>query len=477
MQLRDYQLDIILRTRNELKAVGKVLIQAPTGAGKTALTVHMMKTAADRGKRAFFLVHQNELLKQTSAALWKQKLAHGMISSGKRPSLLPVQVASVQTLVNRLDQYEPPDLIIIDEAHRSTAESYKKVVEAYPNAVLVGLSATPERTDGKPLGDMYDKIVAGPSIRWLQQEGFLCDYVLYAPNIGVDTSGIKTTAGDFNKGELERATDKPTITGDAVGHYKKLAQGKQCVVMCVTVNHAQHVADSYNQAGIPAACIEGSMTSEQRERVLNDFSEGKLKVITNVQLLVEGVDIPAIEVVQWLRPTQSLIVFMQGNGRGLRPHAGKDRLLILDHVGNAMRHGLPCEKRDWSLEGQKKGKRKKKDDDEPDVNVQQCTSCYAVFVPGPDSCPMCGAHIEKKVRKIEQAEGELQAVDIDAVRNERKKEQGQARSLRDLISLGMRRGMNKPAQWGAIMLASRQGRKPTTDEFTQARRVYMELQG
>jgi len=247
--------------------------------------------------------------------------------------------------------------------------------------------------------------------------------------------------------------------------------------MCVTVNHAQHVADSYNQAGIPAACIEGSMSGEQRERVLNDFSEGKLKVITNVQLLVEGVDIPAIEVVQWLRPTQSLIVFMQGNGRGLRPHAGKDRLLILDHVGNAMRHGLPCEKRDWSLEGQKKGKRKKKDDDEPDVNVQQCTSCYAVFVQGHDSCPMCGAHIEKKVRKIEQAEGELQAVDIDAIRIERKKEQGQARSLRDLISLGMRRGMNKPAQWGAIMLASRQGRKPTTDEFTQARRVYMELQG
>lgn len=477
MKLRDYQLDIILKTRKSLAAVRRALIQAPTGAGKTALCVHMMKTAAERGKRAFFLVHQNELLSQTSKALWKQKLEHGMIASGRRISKLPVQVASVQTLVNRLDKYEAPDLIIIDEAHRSTAESYRKVVEAYPKAVLVGLSATPQRTDGKPLGDMYDTIVKGPSIRWLQQEGFLCDYVLFAPSVGIETSDIKTTAGDFNKGQLEKAADKPTITGDAVSHYKKLAYGKRAVVMCVTVKHAQHVADSYNEAGIPAASIEGSMTTEQRNKVLQDFESGVIKVITNVQLLVEGVDIPAIEVVQWLRPTQSLIVYMQGNGRGLRPHAEKEHLIILDHVGNALRHGLPCETREWSLEGEQKGKRKKQDD-EPDINVSQCGECFAVFKSGVDACPMCGAPVERKERKLNEVEGELEQVDMEAVRAERKRarqEQGQANGLRDLIALGKRRGMKNASGWGLNVFMARHGKKPTPKDYAEAKRIEASL--
>ena len=477
MKLRDYQLDIILKTRKSLTAVRRALIQAPTGAGKTALCVHMMKTAAERGKRAFFLVHQNELLHQTSKALWKQKLEHGMIASGRRISKLPVQVASVQTLVKRLDKYEAPDLIIIDEAHRSTADSYRKVVEAYPKAVLVGLSATPQRTDGKPLGDMYDTIVKGPSIRWLQQEGFLCDYVLFAPSVGMDVSGVKTTAGDYNKGQLEKAADKPTITGDAVSHYKKLAMGKRAVVMCVSIKHAQHVADSYNQAGITAASIEGSMTTEQRNKVLQDFEKGLIKVITNVQLLVEGVDIPAIEVVQWLRPTQSLIVYMQGNGRGLRPHDEKEHLIILDHVGNAMRHGLPCEPREWSLDGEQKGKRKKKDD-EPDVNVTQCGKCYAVFKSGVDECPMCGAEVERKERKLNEVEGELEQVDMAAVQAERKRarqEQGQANGLRDLISLGKRRGMKNASGWGVNVFCARSGRKPTAKDYAEAKRIEASL--
>lgn len=477
MKLRDYQLDIILKTRKALTAVRRALIQAPTGAGKTALCVHMMKTAAERGKRAFFLVHQNELLSQTSKALWKQKLEHGMIASGRRISKLPVQVASVQTLVNRLDKYEAPDLIIIDEAHRSTAASYKKVVDAYPKAVLVGLSATPQRTDGKALGDMYDTIVKGPSIRWLQQEGFLCDYVLFAPSVGIDVSEVKTTAGDYNKGDLEKAADKPTITGDAVAHYKKLANGKRAVVMCVSIKHAQHVADSYNQAGIPAASIEGSMTTEQRNKVLQDFESGVIKVITNVQLLVEGVDIPAIEVVQWLRPTQSLIVYMQGNGRGLRPHDEKEHLIILDHVGNALRHGLPCETREWSLDGEQKGKRKKQDD-EPDVNVTQCGKCYAVFKSGVDECPMCGAEVERKERKLNEVEGELEQVDMEAVKADRKRsrmEQGQANGLRDLIALGKRRGMKNASGWAINVFCARSSKKPTAKDYAEAKRIEASL--
>ena len=475
LTLRPYQEKMINDARDNLRQWQRILLQAPTGAGKTAITVFMMSRAAEQGKRAMFIVHQNELLTQTSRALWKQKLEHGMIASGKTLSQLPVQVASVQTLVNRLHLVKKPDLIIIDESHRAAADTYKKVLSAWPDAKVIGLTATPQRTDGKGLGDLFSAIVTGPTIRQLIAAGYLCDYEIYAPKIEFDLSGVKTTAGDYNKGQLEQVLDRPTITGDAVKHYKQLASGKRCVVMCATIKHANHVCERYQDAGVPAACIDGGMTNAAREAVLAKFAAGEILVICNVQLLIEGVDIPSIEVVQWLRPTQSLIVFMQGNGRGLRPAPGKEKLLILDHVENWKRHGLPCADREWSLEGKEKRKGKKKHD-EPDVDIQQCKKCFAVFKPGPDACPHCGAPIERKERKIEEKAGELEKIEIAAIKKEARKEQGRASTLRDLVALGMRRGMAKAPQWAALTFAARQNRKPTTAEFNQARQVYMELQ-
>lgn len=148
--------------------------------------------------------------------------------------------------------------------------------------------------------------------------------------------------------------------------------------------------------------------------------------------------------------------------------------VILDHAGCIMRHGLPCEDREWTLEGRKKGTRTKNDDD-PDVNVQQCGKCYGVFLPGGDKCPYCGAPIEKRERKIIEQEGELQQVDIAAIRKERKREQGTARSLRDLVSLGMRKQMKNPSGWAVNVLAARESRKPEPIDYTTAKRLHREL--
>jgi len=245
----------------------------------------------------------------------------------------------------------------------------------------------------------------------------------------------------------------------------------------VSIKHAEHVRDSYLAAGVPAEMIEGSMTNAEREKVLERMRTGETLVIAQVQLLIEGVDIPSIEVVQWLRPTQSLIVWMQGNGRGLRPHDGKDRLLILDQVGNWSRHGLPDDDREWSLEGRKKGKRKT--DDEPDVRVQQCQQCYHVFRPGVSECPSCGAPVERKEpRKLEVVEGELQRVDADLLRREKKSErmqQGMTKELSDLVQLGVNRGMKRPAEWAAHIFASRSGRKAGKTDFDEARAALKEL--
>lgn len=474
MKLRPYQDRLIDETRQALRSHRRVLMQAPTGAGKTAITVYMMGRAADSGKRSMFIVHQNELLSQTSKALWKQKLEHGMIAAGKSFSRLPAQVASVQTLVRRLEQYPEPDLVIIDECHRSAASTYQAVLEAYPNAKVIGLTATPQRTDGKGLDDTYEALVQGPSIRQLIDAGYLSDYEIFAPPSTVDLSGVKTRMGDYDKREVEQAVDKPTITGDAVATYRKHAGGKRCVVMCVSIRHAEHVKESYSAAGVPAEMIEGSMSNREREAVLDRFRKGETLVIANVQLLIEGVDIPAIEVVQWLRPTQSLIIWMQGNGRGLRPSEGKEKLLILDQVGNWSKHGLPDEDREWSLEGRKKGKRKK--DDEADVNVQQCKHCFHIFRPGVDTCPACGQAVEvRKKAEIQVVDGELEKIDLEAERKARKRDQGKARDLKELVLLGVRRGMKNPGGWAVNVHCARQGRKPTAKDYQAAKQLLAEV--
>jgi len=471
VKLRPYQEDLIDKTREALRRNRRVLMQAPTGAGKTAITVYMMSRAAEAGKTSVMAVHQNELLTQTSKALWDGKLEHGMIASGKTRSYMAAQVASVQTWVRRMDQYSEPDLIIIDECHRSAASTYQKILEQYPNARVIGLTATPQRTDGKGLDGTYTELVQGPTIRQLIDAGYLCDYEIFAPPSSLDLSEVKTKMGDYDKKQLEHEVDKPTITGDAVATYKKHANGKRAAVMCVSIRHAEHVMESYNAAGVPAEMLEGKMTNKEREAVIDRFRSGETLIVTAVQLLIEGLDLPAIEVIQWLRPTQSLIVYLQGNGRGFRVSEGKEKLTILDQVANYKRHGLPDDDREWTLEGRKKGK-KRKPDEEADVSIQQCKHCFHIFRPGVAVCPSCGMPVEVRQKaEIEVVDGELERIDVTALRKQAKQEQGAARDLVDLVKLGQRRGMKNPAAWAAHVHASRAGRKATPADFANAKRV------
>lgn len=469
MKLRPYQTELINNARQALKTHRSVLIVSPTGSGKSALTVSMMAGAAQRGNRSMFCVHRDTLLSQTSRALWEQRLQHGLIASGKTMTLMqPVQVASVQTLVKRLHRVPASDLIVIDEAHRAAAATYRKIIAAYPSARIVGLTATPARTDGSGLDDIFDTLVLGPSVGDLIQQGYLSPYRIYAPSINADMSGIKKRMGEYDLHAIEDALDRPTITGDAVGHYKRLAAGKRCVVMCATINHAKHVCEAYRQAGIPAEHIDGDTPSAQRDAVLKRLETGATKILTSVELLIEGVDVPCIEVVQWLRPTASLIIWMQGNGRGFRRADGKTELIILDHTGNSARHGLPDDPREWTLEGIKKTSRKA---DPDEIKIRQCDQCAGVYRAGLPACPYCATPAAIVGRKeLEIIEDELREIDLSIARQERKREQGAARTIRDLVELGKRRGLAKPGEWAAITYAARQGRKPRPHEYNEAKR-------
>lgn len=461
-----------------------VLGVASTGMGKTIVSAYIARSAWQRGKTVWFVCHLKNLLWQTSKAFWSLGISHGQIASGKRNSDLPVQIATVGTLARRLDKLTPPDLLIVDEAHLAMAATWKKVVEWAKDggSTILGNSATPERLDGKGLGYLFDTMVEARPMQWLIDNKRLSDYVIYSSKMTPDLSGVKKQAGDYSQSQLEEAMDKPVLIGDAASHWKRFANGKRTIAYCVTIKHSKHTAAHLNASGIPAVHVDGESSPEELRDAIEGFADGRYKVLCNVALMTTGFDLSAqvgrdvpIEACILLRPTQSVALYLQMVGRALRMKPFP--AVILDHAGNVMRHGLPDDERSWSLEGKPKGKRKASDDEEPDLQIQQCMGCYAIFRKGPDCCPMCGEALPRKGKaELQTVEGELEKIDVAQIRKERKREQGQARTLRELIELGLRRGMNKPSQWAAITLAARAGRKPTAKDFSEAKRVMLDIQ-
>jgi DNA repair protein RadD len=460
LTLRNYQSEGVQEIRQSYLNQNKApLFVLPTGGGKTVVFSHISATTASRGKRVLILVHRIELLRQTSKALTKAGVHHGLVNPKYSPDLrAPVQVASVQTLVNRLDKIHPPDLIIIDEAHHVLAGTWRKILAAYPNARVLGVTATPCRGDGTGLGieagGVFDDLVMGPQVQDLIDMGYLVKPIIYAPKQKLDLTGIRTVRGDFDKKQVEERVDKPTITGDAVAHYNRICPGTPAVVFCVSVNHAQHVAEEFRRAGYRAYHADGTLEDDVRARILGGLGDGTVDVVTSCDLISEGTDIPAIGCAILLRPTQSLGLYIQQVGRALRPSEGKTAAIILDHVGNVLTHGLPEEYREWSLDGEAKRKKKKKDQ-EATIRVTQCMKCYAVHEPAP-VCPHCGHIHEVKTKAPEQIEGELSQITEEqkaAMKRERVKEVAKARTLEELERLAEARGYKKG--WAKYVYSSR----------------------
>lgn len=458
MQLRPYQLDIDTAIRESLKA-GKrrPLIVSPTGSGKTVIFSHIAGGAGRKGKRVWILVHRQELIDQTSRTMRDFDVPHGIIAAGWPVDPLPhVQIVSVQTVVRRVSGLIPPDVIIVDECHHAAAGTWAKILGAFPRAVVLGFTATPERLDGKGLADAFDEIIRGPEVHWLIENSFLCQPVYYAPPNQLNLDGLHVRGGDFARDETAEMMDKPMITGDAVEHYRRLCPGAPAVAFCASVAHAEHVAQAFNAAGFTAATLDGTLDRIERRRRVNALKDGSLRVLTSCEIISEGFDIPVVTAAILLRPTKSLGMHLQQIGRVLRPAPGKTRAIILDHVGNCLRHGLAEEVREWSLDGRPKKKKASDDDDAPPV--RQCPKCYACHVPAP-TCPECGHTYEIKVRKLEQQDGELVELSAEWIAKQRKQEQGQAQSFEDLVALGKARRYRNAVFWAKRVWNSRQQRR------------------
>lgn len=452
LTLRPYQTALLDGARQAFRERKRaVLLQLPTGGGKTVSGSQMIAGSSAKGNVCWWLAHRRELIAQTSKTFSAMGIQHGVIAGGNSTDPHKrVQIGSIQTVARRLDDLSPPDLIIFDECHHLGAAQWQKIFDAFPNAKIIGLTATPWRLDGKGLGAWFQDMISGPTVAELIDEGSLSRYRLFAPT-QVDTSAIKMQAGDYKRDDLAATMDKPSITGDAVQHYLKLCRGKRAVAFAVNVEHSQHIAAQFNANGIRAEHVDGTMDAGSRDGAIQRFIAGETLVLTNCELFGEGFDVPAIEAVILLRPTKSLSLHLQQVGRALRPSPGKTEAIILDHAGNSLIHGLPDDDREWTLADREKRKK----GESASVAIKTCMECFHIYRPAP-ACPACGHTAEAKGREIEHVDGVLEEVDPAVLRAARKQEERRAQSLDDLIQLGKQRGYKNPAVWASKFHAARQ---------------------
>jgi len=444
------QFDLINGVRNSMRRHKSVLMQSATGTGKTVMASYMMQQAHVKGSRCIFVVPRRELLRQTAKTLDGYNISYGCIAAGYTDNpFARIRLATSGTLARRLDTVQVPNILFIDECHYGGGDLDKIIQWAKAGgAWIIGLSATPWKLSGKGLGEWYDDMVQGPQVRWLIENHRLSDYRLFAPS-RPDLSGIKTTAGDYNKGQLDdMMTADRVLIGNAVNHYRTHAMGRLNVAFGTSIKHAEIIAQSFRDAGIPAAHVSGAMDDDEIARRVRAFARRELLVLANCELLTFGFDLAAaanmdvtVEAMSDLRPTKSISLQLQKWGRVLRM---KDYpAMIFDHAGNSAPdlHGLPDSDRQWSLDG-----RDKKNGGEKTEPTRQCQQCYFVSRPSP-VCPNCGFVHPVASREVEEIEGELMEVSRDQERVESKQarqNQGRAKTYNELLAHFVLKGSKNP---------------------------------
>jgi DNA repair protein RadD len=399
MELRDYQAESIERVRQSLRTHDSVILQQPTGSGKTVIAGEIIKKVVEAGKTCMFVADRTTLIDQTSASFDDFGIDHGVIQRDhwRTNYHKPVQVASIQTLARRKPHHA--DIIIVDEAHTL----YKKQVEMLSkyNSKFIGLTATPYT---KGLGLHWQDLIVGATTQELIDKGYLSDFVVYAPP-PVDLSGIRTVGGDYNQKQLGARVNQTEPIGDIVATWKKYGMGNQTICFGVNVEHSKHIVEQFNAAGVSALHIDAYDDPSDRRRAIMAYKNQDIKVISCVDILTKGFDEPHTGTLIMARPTKSLIVHLQQIGRVLRVAEGKGEAIILDHGANVERHGFPTDeslpvKLDVTPKGQRQETQKK------EKLPKACPSCSFVKPAGVHACPKCGFE-PKRVNHVEAEDGKL----------------------------------------------------------------------
>lgn len=391
-KLRDYQQETIDKVYQSIKGGHRsIIIQQPPRTGKTVIMADIARRATAKGNRVLFMVHRQEIVQQVVKTFRDDGVDMNLATIGM-----------VQTITRHVDNLDPPQIIFVDEAHHALARTYQRVLEAFPKAYKLLFTATPYRLNGAGFTDIADDLITGKPVSWLIDHHFLAPVDYYAPS-QIDASKLRTKrTGEYSENSIREAM-KPKIYGNAVKHYLKLAAGKQAIAYTYNVDSAIRLARAFNSQGITARAVAGNTPKEERRKIIEDYRAGKIKIVTNAELFTEGLDLPNVDCVIMLRPTQSLSLYLQFAMRSMNPREGKTAIII-DHVGNVERFGLPTDDRKWTLEGREKGKSSSSGATIKSVTV--CQTCFASFYRTGGTCPYCGAPLgeEKRLEVVDGAE-------------------------------------------------------------------------
>jgi DNA repair protein RadD len=412
--LRPYQADVIARVEEAIDAgQQRVLLVAPTGSGKTVIAAAIVASALERRQRVLFLAHRRELINQASQKLHALGVDAGIILPGFPMRLAePVQVASVASLharavrTTRMDM-PAADIVVVDEAHHCRARTYRRILDAYPNAIVIGLTATPCRGDGRGLGNIFETLIECPDVAELIAGDFLVRPKVYAPSTP-DLKGIKVRNGDYAEEQLAERLDRPELVGDIVEHWHKLSERRPTIVYATSVAHSRHLRDEFRRSGVLAEHVDGSTPTEERDAILAGLVRSSVEVVCNCAVLTEGFDAPDVGCLILGRPTKSLGLFRQMIGRGLRPAPGKSDCIILDHAGAVFQHGLPDDPIVWTLSEDRRAENlaHAARGTHKAPALTDCPECHAVRLEG-QPCVVCGWRPQEKPRGVQVVDGEL----------------------------------------------------------------------
>lgn len=433
-ELRPYQNKLIKRTRQAISDGYKSpCIVSPAGSGKTVVLSKIIKGASLKGNHTLFLVHRKEILDQVERTLIKMGV-----------DMNYVELGMVQTIVRRLDKTKEPKMIVTDESHHGLANSYRKIYDFFSDALRISFTATPIRMGGGGLGDVNDALIEVVNVKWLIENEFLAPYKYYAPKM-IDTEMLKlNNMREFSSTSIDDAIEQNKIYGDVVKHYRQLADGEQAIVYSHSVEASEQVAAEFRENGIDARHIDGKTNKDERDEIIKEFRNRNIRVLTNVDLIGEGVDMPDCSTVIMLRPTQSLSLYIQQSMRGMRYRPGKTSIII-DHVDNVRRHGLPDDERKWSLKG------KKKSESEAELKIKECVNCFAVYHQKYLICPECGHKPEVEETKDYEVDETAELEEIKEVESQEVvldfREPSDCKNMSELVELGKNRGYKKPQGW------------------------------
>ena len=403
--LRPYQQTIVQSVNKAFSNAPKVLLQLPTGGGKTVIFCEIVKQYLAENKKAIIVVHRKELLDQASIALSRLQIQHSLIAPGERvdPSHTVI-VASVQSLNRRTLNFQP-DILIIDEGHHAAGNNnWTKAIKKWPKAKTLGVTATPCRLDGKPLGNLFNILVSGPPTAELISQNYLAPVRVFSPQASVTAEGVGTRIGEYIQSQLAERFDTPEVAEEAVLNFQRICPEAKAIVFCCSVSHAEHTAQAFQNAGFSSACLHGKLSKVERESILQQFQKGTIQIVTSRDLISEGTDIPDAQAAILLRPTQSESLYLQQVGRVLRTSPNKRFAVIIDLAGNTWKHGLPDEHREWSIT---RGLAKTKT-----IQLSRCLDCDAVISKTQEFCGHCGTKNPDWQKPQENSKAEKELVSI-----------------------------------------------------------------